>query len=213
MPSRMYLSPTGVRTTVPPAASTACCSPPFESTETTSVPMAGSAASAPGRARRSSARTPEDLVAVDDLPRCRPRPRAGPRRRRGRSPRSAPVVATRAASPCGSVAPQWRLMFSPSGRSLMTSTLAPGGAEDPGRDRARRAVRAVDDDPTARTRRSSAARRLAMGDVPVDPVASVDDDAEALRRGAGELVGAPDQLLELVLDRVVELQPVRRRGP
>ena len=65
MPSRMYLSPTGVRTTCPPAASTADCRPPFESTETTRPP--------PGRAsrpRRSRARIPSTWSPSTTVPLC-----------------------------------------------------------------------------------------------------------------------------------------------
>ena len=63
MPSRMYLSPTGVRTTWPPAASTAVCSPPFDRTDTTSPPP-GSAS----RSRRSRARMPSTWSPSTTLP-------------------------------------------------------------------------------------------------------------------------------------------------
>ena len=58
----MYLSPTGVRTIWPPAASTTAWSPPFESTDTTSPPPG----SAP-RAQPVEGEDAQDLVAVDDL--------------------------------------------------------------------------------------------------------------------------------------------------
>ena len=99
-------------------------------------------------------------------------------------------------------------MFSPSGWSLITSTLAPVAPQDPRGPTA-------DAEPFAQssTIRSPEAsivpgERLAMGDVARDAIAGVDDRPEPVRRRAGELVGAPDELLQLVLDRVVELQPV-----
>ena len=55
--------------------------------------------------------------------------------------------------------------------------------------------------------------RLAVGDVACEAVARVDDDAQAVRRCTRELLRPPDELLELVLDRVVELQPISRRKP
>ena len=63
IPSRMYLSPTGVRTTWPPAASTTAWRPPFERTETTSPPPGSVVAAQP-----IEGQDPEDLVAVDDRP-------------------------------------------------------------------------------------------------------------------------------------------------
>ena len=86
IPSRMYLSPTGVRTTCPPTASSAASRPPFERTVTTRMPpverpagqpIEGAAARAAGRRRRPGRGG-------------RPRP-AGRRRRRARNPRSAPA--------------------------------------------------------------------------------------------------------------------------
>src|SRR6185295_2018541 len=70
------------------------------------------------------------------------------------------------------------------------------GREDPAADRRSRAIRAVEHD--AQPARVDPAREaLAVHEVALDEVAGVDDDAEALRRRAGELVRAPDQLLEL----------------
>ena len=61
IPSRMYLSPTGVRTTRPPAPPTAASRPPFERTVTTTTPFFRAPAADP--VERDQA---DQLVAVDD---------------------------------------------------------------------------------------------------------------------------------------------------
>ena len=123
MPSRMYLSPTGVRMTWPPARSTAAWSPPFESTDTTSPPFAEPAVApaapargcrGPGRRRRCGRR--------------RRRRSAGRRRHRARTRRRRRAATTASASAAGAVAPQRTLMFTPSGSLLMTTTSAPVAA-------------------------------------------------------------------------------------
>ena len=203
IPSRMYLSPTGVRMTWPPAASTADWSPPFERTETTSPPPGN----AP-RASRSSARMPEDLVAVDDPA--------------GRVDRDEAIrVAVEGepdvgAEPDDGLAPAmpdpWprsrTLMLMPSGSAWMTSTVRPGRLEDAGPR--------IEPDPLApsRTTRSPAAG-IAVGQAePVLAVAprrarraSTTRPSPAFPTPPSSL-GPPDQLLELVLDRVVELEAV-----
>ena len=149
MPSRMYLSPTGVRTTVPPAASTACCSPPFESTDTTSVPIAGSAGSAPARASRSSASTPRTRSPSTTWPAAvhRHEPVGVAVEREAEVGAGLARRAPRA--PPDRVAPEWRLMFSPSGWSLMTSTRAPVAPMIRAADRATPSRSRSRDDPQA----------------------------------------------------------------
>jgi hypothetical protein len=83
----------------------------------------------------------------------------------------------------------------------------PGRGEDRRSDAVGRAVGDVDDD--VETRRVSRAGQLSpVIHVPPEQVAGVERPAEPVRRGSRQLVGAPDQRLELILERVVELQPV-----
>ena len=121
--------PTGVRRTWPPAASTASWRPPLESTETTSPPP-GSAPRRAGRARgcRGPGRRPRSV------PRHRPRS-GGRRRRRGRSPTSAPR--------CDDAPPRARpgrwprdrtLMFTPSGSAWIDLHRRAGRGQDPRAD-------------------------------------------------------------------------------
>ena len=190
MPSRMYLSPTGVRTTVPPAASTACCRPPFESTDTTSVPTAGSAAIGAGRDEPLQREDAEDPVAVDDAARCRRPRRAGRRRRRARSRGRRRVCAHPLGEPGRDRSRRSaRLMFRPSGWSLMTSTCAPvaprirrADGRRPSRSRSRATMRSpeastVRGEGLAVAPRSARAGRARRRRCP-----------RRVRRGAGELV-------------------------
>ena len=138
-----------------------------------------------------------------------PRPRSSTTTHRSASPSrakptSAPVSRTTPASAAGAVAPQPTLMLTPSGRSKSVSTVAPGGGQDLRRDGAGRAVGAVEHDAQAGADRSGELQPV--GAVVLEQAAAIDLAAEALVARPGELVGAPDERLELVLDRVVQLQ-------
>ena len=102
----------------------------------------------------------------------------------------------------------WTLMLTPSGSAWMTSTVGPGRRAGSGADRAARAVRAVEDDAQAAAgidrRRGPAG---AGGSARCRPRASTIRPSSALPTPPSSSV-APDQLLELVLDRVVELEAV-----
>ena len=88
----------------------------------------------------------------------------------------------------------------------MTSTCAPVAPM------IRPATAAADPFAQSTTIRSPAASHragepLPVGEVAVDAVARVDDGARAAPARTRQLVRPPDERLELVLDRVVELQP------
>ncbi len=137
--SRMYLSPTGVRTTRPPAVVTASARPPFESTLTTTVLAASSPRSRRSRARRPMSRSPSTTS-----------PRSSTATQRSASPsRAKPTSAPAGAHAAprgrpGAVAPQPALMLTPSGVSNIVSTVAPEAARMPGGDATGRAVGAVE---------------------------------------------------------------------
>ncbi len=119
MPSKMYLSPTGVRMTWPPASSTVFWRPPFDRIETTRAPLGSRLV-----ARRSRARTPSTASPSTT------QPAASTAIRRSASPSSAnPTSAPRATtsrwSAPGAVAPQPSLMLVPSGSLKSTCTSAP----------------------------------------------------------------------------------------
>ena len=98
-------------------------------------------------------------------------------------------------------------MFVPSGRSLMTSTLAPVAARIPGATALPEPFARVEDDPdpAAADRRGETGP---VGDVAGHALAGIHRDPQLVVADAAELLRPPDQLLELVLDGVVELQPV-----
>ena len=123
------------------------------------------------------------------------------------NPASAPAARTAAARLAGAVAPDSTLMLMPSGSAWMTSTVAPVAA------RMRGATAEPDPFAASSTSRSPSARTAPGQPEPVLDVAvqqrrPVDHPAELAVRRPGQLLGPPDQLLELVLDRVVELEPV-----
>ncbi len=105
------------------------------------------------------------------------------------------------------MAPHPRLILTPSGSAWMTSTAAP-------------VARRISEPRTApepfapsSTRRDAGRpdalrEREPVAPVVVDQVVADDDPPEAGVRRAAEVVRAPDQLLELVLDRIVELEAV-----
>ena len=123
IPSRMYLSPTGVRMTCPPAASTTVWRPPFERTDTTSPPLGSTPRASRSRARMPRTWSPSTTVAgrIDgDEP-------VGVAVE-GEADVGAARATTSAASEAGAVAPARTLMFTPSGSLWMTSTWAPVAA-------------------------------------------------------------------------------------
>ena len=148
IPSRMYLSPTGVRMTWPPAASTTAWSPPFERTDTTRAPSGRTP-----RSRRSRARTPRTWSPSTTCP------RASTAISRSASPsRANPTSAPRAVDRRGERGRRRRpgLDVDVHAVGLVVDDLdrRPGRREDLGPDHPARAVRAVEDDPQARRRRS-----------------------------------------------------------
>ena len=126
--SRMYLSPTGVRTTRPPARMMAASSPPLDSTRHDAVPPRQGAARQPVEGDDA-----DQPVTVDDLAALvdghAPVGVAVERDARGRR-RSRDRVGQRWP---GAVAPQSRLMLMPSGWLKWTSPRA-GAPQDLGRD-------------------------------------------------------------------------------
>ena len=103
-------------------------------------------------------------------------------------------------------------MLVPSGAAEMTSIDAPVAARIRGPT--------TDPDPLAassRIRRPRAsiddASADAVGEVVVEPRRGIHHPTEIVVPRAAQLLGPPDELFQLVLDRVVELEPVRRRAP
>ena len=135
--ARMCLSPTGVRTSRPPAASTACLEPAVREHRDDEAAVVERPAREP-----LEREDPEHLVAVDEAARARPPRRTGPRRRRARSRRPRRARRPPPSATPGAVAPQSRLMLSPSGASWITVTRAPVARRISGADAVRGAVRA-----------------------------------------------------------------------
>ncbi len=146
---------------------------------------------APGRRRRG-------------CPRRRP-PRTGRHRRRGRTRRAAPAARTASAREAGAVAPQSRLMLSPSGASWITVTRAPVARRISGAtsNAAPFAVSSTTCSPAAST---APASPLAVGHVAGEQRCGVHGPADPVRRHAGQLVRPQDGGLQVVLDVVVELE-------
>ena len=119
MPSRMYLSPTGVRTTCPPAASTAAWRPPFDSTDTTRPPFGSTPRASLSSARMPRTWSPSTTAPVESAAMSRS---ASPS---SANPTSAARAATASASAPGCVAPDATLILTPSGSLWITSTDAP----------------------------------------------------------------------------------------
>src|SRR3989304_5838949 len=91
-----------------------------------------------------------------------------------------------------------------------TTTGPPGGAgggQQLGCHHATRTVGAVEDDAQRGAHRGGQDHAVAAVVVEAGPGGHL--AAQAGVRGAGQLLGAPEQRVELVLDHVVELQPVR----
>ena len=104
-------------------------------------------------------------------------------------------------------------MLIPSGSLWITSTVAPGRREDLRPDDAAGPVRAVEDDPQARRPSIDAGEPEAVLAIALEQRRIDDRPADLGVADRAELLGPPDQLLDLVLDRVVELEAVPRRGP
>ena len=129
------------------------------------------------------------------------------------NPTSAPRAATSAASDAGAVAPDSTLMFTPSGSLWMTSTVAPVAARISGPDDRRPSRSRSRGRSAARPPRSIAASAEPVVAVAIEELRRDDRPADLGVADAAELLGPPDELLELVLDRVVELEARRDRGP
>ena len=185
--SRMYLSPTGVRTTRPPARSTTAARPPLDSTLTTSVDSASAAAGQP--VERDDA---QQLVAIHDLAPLVDRHAAVGVAIEGEAHVRALLRRRVAASAAGAVAPQSRLMLLPSGASKWTLTSAPGAAEDLGRQPRRPEPLAQSSDHPQVGRDARCASASPMLPVAVERRRVPSDlAAEAGVGRAGQLVGAP----------------------
>ena len=199
----MCLSPTGVRTRRPPGGLDRLLEPAVRqhrdhqavAVERPAAPAAPAPGSrAPGR-RRPAVRSRR--------PRC-----TGRRRRRARSPRPRRARRTAAISVSGWVAPQSRLMLSPSGASWITVTRAPVARRisGPTRNAAPFAVSRTTCSPPPSI---AAARPVRCATYRSSSASARDAAPDPRGRHARQLVGPQDQRLQLVLEVVVQLEAAR----
>ena len=195
----MYLSPTGVRTSWPPAALQRGLQAPVREDRHDEDP----AGQGPAREPVEGADA-EELVAVDDVPVAV-------------DDHEAVGVAVEGEAQVGAAGHDLgregrRGGGAAAGVDVHAVGLVvddvdagPGRGEDLGCGRAAGAVRAVEDDVQVARRRPREA--LAVVPVAVREGGGVDDAADPGVPRAAELLGAPDQLLQGVLGRLVELEP------